>query len=200
MEKSAFNPDWQNNSLPDKIVVGLERIAAAFRALLWEHAKVIGLSPIQIQILIFVAFHNEPLCNVSHLAKEFNVTKPTISDAIKTLEKKGYIEKRSSATDGRAYSIFLTNDGQRTVKNIKHFADPVSSIVATLSEKEQTQVYASLSKLIYALNQEGILSVQRTCYSCTFYEKKKKVHYCHLLKTELSDKDIRIDCPEHKDK
>ena len=93
MKKSVFNTEFQQKSITSKIVVGLERISEVFKVLLWEHAKVIGLSPIQIQILIFIAYHKQELCNVSHLAKEFNVTKPTVSDAIKVLDRKKFIVK-----------------------------------------------------------------------------------------------------------
>ncbi|MEZ5024711.1 MAG: hypothetical protein R2728_15915 [Chitinophagales bacterium] len=64
MEKSVFNTDYQQTSLTSKIVVGLERISGAFRYLLWEYAKTIELSPIQIQIIIFLAYHKREFCNV----------------------------------------------------------------------------------------------------------------------------------------
>lgn len=88
MKNSAFDLSTQNNDFTSKIVAGLERVSEVFRLLLWQHSKVIGLSPIQIQILMFVEYHAEDLCNVSYLAKEFNVSKPTISDAVKVLKKK----------------------------------------------------------------------------------------------------------------
>ena len=88
MGESVFNPDQQEKDISSKIVAGLERISEVFKVLLWEKAKMVGLSPIQIQMLIFIAFHKQELCNVSHLAKEFNITKPTVSDAIKVLDKK----------------------------------------------------------------------------------------------------------------
>ena len=85
MDKSVFNPDFQQKDISSKLVAGLERISEVFKVLLWEKAKQVSLSPIQIQILIFIAYHKQELCNVSHLAREFNITKPTVSDAIKIL-------------------------------------------------------------------------------------------------------------------
>ncbi|MEO0333318.1 MAG: MarR family transcriptional regulator, partial [Bacteroidota bacterium] len=63
MEKSVFNPTNQQSDVSSKIVAGLERISEAFKVLLWEKAKSLGLSPIQIQILIFIAYHKSELCN-----------------------------------------------------------------------------------------------------------------------------------------
>ena len=58
MDQSPFDPDEQNINLADKIVVALERISEAFRVLLWEESTKHGLSPIQVQILLFVKTHS----------------------------------------------------------------------------------------------------------------------------------------------
>ncbi|MDY7395232.1 helix-turn-helix domain-containing protein [Aureibaculum sp. 2210JD6-5] len=196
MDKSIFNTKTQQENLSNKIVVGLERISEAFKALLWEQAKVLGLSPIQIQILIFIAYHKQELCNVSHLAKEFNVTKPTVSDAIKVLEKKGFIKKVPSSTDSRSYSISLSVHGKKIVKKTNSFANPIKNEVDKIKNADLEILYNSLNKLIYNLNKVGILNVQRTCYACIFYEKKDKQHFCNFLEKPLANKEIRIDCPE----
>ena len=57
MDKSVFNPKHQEENISSKIVSGLERVSEVFKILLWEKAKRVGLSPIQIQILIFISFH-----------------------------------------------------------------------------------------------------------------------------------------------
>src|SRR5688572_14883967 len=91
MSKSDFDLISQNRSTESKIVASLERIAQAFRVLLWQESKEYALTPIQIQILIFLRFHSEEKCKVSYLAGEFNLSKPTISDTVKTLEQKQLI-------------------------------------------------------------------------------------------------------------
>ncbi|MET2985733.1 MarR family winged helix-turn-helix transcriptional regulator [Aureibaculum conchae] len=200
MDNSIFNTIAQQEHLSNKIVVGLERISEAFKTLLWDQAKVLGLSPIQIQILIFIAYHKEELCNVSHLAKEFNVTKPTISDAVKVLEKKNLIKKIPSSTDSRSYSILLSGHGKKVVNTTHSFANPIKNEVEKIEDTDLEVLYNSLSKLIYNLNKVGILNVQRTCYACVFYEKKKENHYCNFLEKPLANKEIRIDCPEFEAK
>lgn len=141
MKKSIFNLEFQNADTSSKIVAGLERLSKAFQVLLWEHAKTIGLSPIQIQILIFTAYHDESLCNVSHLAQEFNLTKPTISDAVKVLYKKGLIAKITSPLDKRAYSITLSKEGNAVVKKTHHFAQPIFNLTNQIGKSEQEQFF-----------------------------------------------------------
>jgi len=198
MGKSIFNIEFQQESITSKIVVGLERISEVFKVLLWEHAKVIGLSPIQIQILIFIAYHKSKLCNVSHLAKEFNITKPTVSDAIRMLDKKKFIIKDYSLSDARSYSILLSELGKRTVSETENFANPIKKQLKTIDEANLENLFESLSKLIYQLNKAGILTIQRTCFGCKFYDIFENKNYCNLMEKELWTSDIRLDCPEYK--
>ena len=196
MYQSIFNPERQQQDTASKIVAGLERISEAFKALLWEKAKVLGLSPIQIRILLFVAYHKDALCNVSHLAKEFNITKPTVSDAVRILDKKELIVKDFSSSDSRSYTILLSEKGKDIVAQTEHFADPLKKQFDVMSSKDLELLFANISKVIYGLHRNDILSVQRTCYGCHFYDKRKGKDYCNLLETSLAPKDIRLDCPE----
>ncbi|MBX2873021.1 MAG: MarR family transcriptional regulator, partial [Saprospiraceae bacterium] len=196
MTNSIFNLTFQQDDIKSKIVVALERISEVFRALLWEHAKTIGLSPIQIQILIFIAYHQESLRNVSHLAKEFNVTKPTISDAVRVLEKKGLISKHPAAHDSRRYSIALTESGTAIVQQTENFAEPIKKQLQQFSDAGLSDFHTQLIAVISGLNRSGILSEQRTCHSCRFFEKNKEQSFCQLMKKPLLPDDIRLDCPE----
>ena len=196
MDSSVFNIEYQNDYLSGKIVVGLERISEAFKSLLWDHAKNIGLSPIQIQVLIFIKYHPEHLCNVSALAIEFNLTKPTISDAVKVLAKKELIEKLPSTVDKRAYSIRLKTEGERIVEQTEHFAKPIEVVASTLNQNEQEHFFDALSRIIEGLNKKGILSVQRSCHNCKYFIRSEELPFCKLLNQKLSTGAIRLDCPE----
>ena len=198
MDKSIFNPNEQENNISHKIIVGFERISEVFKILLWEKAKLVGLSPIQIQILIFIAYHKQNLCNVSHLAKEFNITKPTISDAVRILDKKGIITKDYSSNDNRSYSIKLSNFGKNIVAEIENFANPLKSQLKSIQQTDLEKLFETLSKLIYQLNSNGILTVQRTCYGCKYYDKAENQDYCNLLDKELLNTEIRLDCSEYE--
>ena len=200
MKESTFNPEQQEKDISSKIVAGMERVSEVFKVLLWEKAKLVGLSPIQIQILIFIAFHKRELCNVSHLAKEFNVTKPTVSDAIRILDKKELIQKDFSSSDSRSYSISLSDLGTNIVSQTYDFSNPLKKQIDGFSTSELESLFGTLSQLIYKLNRNGILSVQRTCYGCKFYEKNNENDYCNLLQKNLLTQEIRLDCPEYEEK
>ncbi len=182
--------------MSSKIVAGLERISQAFKVLLWDKAKELGLSPIQIQLLIFCAYHESDLNNVSLLAQEFNVTKPTISDAVKVLFKKELIEKVYSSTDSRSYAIQLSSSGKDVVDQTENFAQEVTWAVENLTEVDKANFFKTLSQILFRLNKVGVLSVQRICYGCRFYEKNGQQPYCNLLEKRLENTEIRLDCPE----
>lgn len=196
MKGKVFDPKNQELELTSKIVAGLERVSQAFKVLLWDKAKELGLSPIQIQLLIFCSYHKSDLNNVSFLAQEFNVTKPTISDAVKVLDKKGLIEKEYSTIDNRSYSIYLSDSGKAVVAQTEDFAHPILESLKEMAAPEQSVFYQTLSRLLFQLNRKGVLAVQRTCYACRFYSKSEKGSYCNLLERWLEQTEIRLDCPE----
>lgn len=196
MENSIFNLEDQNRNLSSKIVAGLERISESFKVLLWEKAKAFGVSPNQIQILIFIAYHKISYCNVTNLAKEFNLTKATISEAIKTMILKGFIIKHYNSKDTRSYNIRLSEKGKKIVSETESFANPIEDELKEISQTDLKSLFDTLSKLIYQLNKNGILTVQRTCYACKFYKRKENKDHCNLLNKELLNTDIRLDCPE----
>jgi DNA-binding MarR family transcriptional regulator len=193
---SVFNLDNQNANLDSKIVAGLERLSQVFRILLWEKAKKHSLSPIQIQLLIFIRHHSADKTTISYLAQEFNFTKPTISDAIKILEQKKLIQKSIDKNDTRSYTINLTAAGKKIVLETEDFANPVTEIIFKTSDTDKIVLWENVSNLIVRLNKLEIISVQRTCFNCKYYSIKNKNHFCNLLDLKLFTQNIRIDCGE----
>lgn len=193
---SVFNLINQNSSLDNKIVAGLERLSQVFRILLWEKAKEHSLSPIQIQLLIFIQYHSTDKCTISYLAQEFNFTKPTISDAIKVLEQKNFIKKKSDSSDTRSYTIQLTASGKQIVLETENFANPITEVITKSNETDKLILWENISNLISLLNRQEIISIQRTCFNCGHYTIKNKNAFCSLLNQKLLTKDIRIDCEE----
>ena len=187
-------------SLERKIVNGLERLSETLKALLWEKGKAHGISPIQIQILLFVPDHNPDLCNVSSLAREFNVTKATISDAVKVLLQKGLLRKDLSPTDNRRYNLLITSDGRKLVADLSDYSLSVLEEIGTFEQYELAGLFRTLSKLIYQLNQSGVIQVQRICFNCSHYRgDRRSRHFCSLLEMKLKSEDIRLDCPEFEE-
>jgi DNA-binding MarR family transcriptional regulator len=199
MKKSAFDLDHQNSSVESRIIASLERVSQAFRVLLWNESKEHSLSPIQVQVLIFLLHHSEEKRKVSYLAEEFSMTKATISDTIKTLEQKALIKKEYEEHDTRSYIIHLTKKGKEIAEQTSSFAKQIQIPVDKLHSTDKENLLLSLLDIIHHLNKSGIITIQRMCFTCHFYKANKngQKHFCSLLNTKLADSELRIDCPEH---
>ncbi len=199
MKKSAFDLDHQNSSVESKIIASLERVSQAFRVLLWNESKEFSLSPIQVQVLIFLLHHSDDKRKVSYLADEFNVAKPTISDTIKTLEQKQLIEKKYEPLDTRSYIIHLTEKGEDVAKKTSFFATQIQVPIDKLPSSDKENLLLSLLDIIHHLNKSGIITIQRMCLTCSYYQPKnnEQPHFCKLLNQNLADSELRIDCAEH---
>src|SRR5688572_20217661 len=116
---SIFNPAQQAGNVSSKVVAALERLSEAFRVLLWNEAKQYGLSPIQIQLLIFLQHYPEEKRTITFLASYFNMTKATISDAVKSLEGKQLLVRKSMANDSRSHTLHLVKEGKALAAKVE---------------------------------------------------------------------------------
>lgn len=178
-----------------KIAMGIERLSTVFRAALWEETKRCGLSPLQAQILLFIASHAPMQSRVSTLAKEFAVTKATVSDAVRALLEKGMLKKKSG-DDARAFSLALTASGKKQVQKFSVLTEYFDEALTAIPANERKKIWEGLLLLIGHLQKTGIIPL-RMCFSCQHYGKHKSVPYCQLLEQALQIEDIRLDCPEH---
>jgi DNA-binding MarR family transcriptional regulator len=198
MNESVFDPQAQISNFDFKIIAALERLSEAFRVLLWKKAKVLGISPIQIQILIFIQFHSNEKCRVSHLAREFCLTKPTVSEAVKSLQQKGFIERQTEPADHRSHTLHLTEAGKTAVARTANFANPMLGSMVNVPSTEKGILLAQLLGVLGQLQQAGIISMQRMCLSCRFYQRNNDGHFCQFLSQFLKNQELRLDCTEFK--
>ncbi len=199
MSISPFDLLHQNSGVEGKIIAALERISQAFRVLLWNESKEFSLSPIQVQVLIFLLYHTDEKRKVSYLANEFNMTKATISDAVKTLEQKGLVTKTQESGDSRSYTIQLSPKGTEIARKTAIFTDEIQAPIDALLPHDKENLLLSLIGIIQHLNQTGVITVQRMCFTCSHYRPHQgdTKHYCQLLNKKLADSELRVDCPDH---
>ncbi len=198
--KSDFDLNYQNQNTESKIVASLERISQAFRVLLWQESKEHSLSPIQVQVLVFLLHHSEEKRKVSYLADEFNMTKATISDTIKTLEQKELISKEFEPQDTRSYVISLTEKGKDIASKTSLFTKEIRTPIDKMETEDKENLLLNLMEIIRYLNKSGVITIQRMCMTCSFYKASDNgnTHFCTLLNQKLNVNDLRIDCPEHE--
>ena len=204
---SPFDPAGQQTDPDAKLVAALDRVGQALRVLLWDAAKASpgtrSLSPAQIQILIFLRYHPEALARVGQLAREFDLTAATVSDAVRTLTEKGLVEKAPDPTDGRAIVLRLTPHGKRVVQQLADWTAPIQAHLAHLPAEDKAQTLDVLFALIARLQDTGVITVARMCQTCQHFARQAHPnagapHHCQLLDMPLAIRDLRLDCPEHE--
>jgi DNA-binding MarR family transcriptional regulator len=91
-----------------------------------------------LQALIMTGiFFEERSVRPSELAKILRTTRPNVSHALRNLEKRGLVERRSSREDARAYLFDLTREGKKKVPRlIKIFDSTEDKIEKALGGKE----------------------------------------------------------------
>ncbi|MFX0095987.1 MAG: MarR family winged helix-turn-helix transcriptional regulator [Candidatus Hodarchaeota archaeon] len=187
----------------DKIfLVTLERIAQIFRSSLWAHAKKENLSPIQMQFLMHIASHPGRYSTVSQIAREFNLTQPTVSDAVKSLEMKKLIQRIHSRRDKRKHLLTLTHEGQKLTRKLKHWIDPFNDSLKGYSLTEKKKVLDFLLRFLSSLGEIGLLQNLRSCFSCDYFMKNGSANEensrCVLRNVPLNGIDFRLNCPNYK--
>lgn len=206
MERPPSGPapyGTDHGDLDGKIVAALERVAQSLRVLLWHEAREHDLTPLQLQVLVYLLGHDGEQAWASHLAREFGVTRATISESIAALLEKGMLERsQGRGRRGRALFLQLTPLGVQVASKAARWGEAVQRSLADLSREERTAVLLFLMRLIAALQRAGIVTVARMCITCRFFRPDHdpagpQPHYCDLLRQPLAPEALRVDCPEH---
>ncbi|GIW22653.1 MAG: hypothetical protein KatS3mg068_1660 [Candidatus Sericytochromatia bacterium] len=116
-------------NIDENIIIALERISEAFNVMMWEYNKKQGLSFIQLKILNFLMFNsNESNRNVSFISREFNISKASVSDSIKNLEKKEIVFRIKNNTSKKEI-LNLTEKGKNIASNIMGFTNQLKDLI-----------------------------------------------------------------------
>jgi len=188
-----------SQNIEEKIAYGMEKLAGVNRVLLWEVAKQEKLSPIQIQFLTFINSHPEGFCTVSNLAKEFDLREATVSEAIKSLQNKGFISKERKKEDRRIFILRLTESGKKLSNKVSVWSDALVEQIGQFPPDKKEKILLYLMELLKSLRKAGIISVAKMCMTCTNFEKEIhpgsiKPHHCKLTDSPLANAELTIDC------
>ncbi len=88
----------------------------------------------------------------SEIQRELHITKSAISQAINSLEKKGYIERKTDTADRRRIIVTLTPTGEEVFEEIKQNVNQIMEEAISRLGEENTK------QLIVLLNQASDIS------------------------------------------
>ncbi|QUL56470.1 MarR family transcriptional regulator [Paenibacillus tritici] len=91
---------------------------------------------------------------VSRLSELMQVSRPTASQMVSTLEEKGYIERIMSETDRRVIYICLSAKGQAVFgSRMDRYSDVLSEIIDKVGGEEIDQLISTCGRLLEAVNE-----------------------------------------------
>lgn len=195
---SGFSPEQQLTSLDARLLLSLQRLSDMLKAMQWEQARILGITPLQLQILLFTGHHTPEVNKVAYIATELQLSRPTVSDAAAALVSKGFLRIEEDMRDRRSYSFLLTDTGHDVLIKAEQYTGELDAILQKRPLQEKSGLYQSIVTIIAGLYDKDKGGMQRMCYSCAHYEgNKKRQHACRLLKKKLLSSELQIDCLHH---
>lgn len=188
------------DNIDEKIFQTIEKLGQIWRAHLWKAVLSEELSPIQGQILIFIARHHKRRNRVGEMALEFGLSPATISDAVKALIRKELIYKFPNEHDKRIHHLGLTPAGKQVDGRLTGWANAIKTEIKKENSVNKRQALSFLLGLIARLKRKRLVDMVRLCLFCQHFHPhfnpgSKRPHYCDLLARPLDIVDIRLDCP-----
>lgn len=87
-------------------------------------------------------------CSISQIAQDQEITLPSVTVAVKKLEKKGFVQKVRSAEDARVVRVTLTRTGRRADAAHRYFHEQmVRSLLREVSEEQAPMLRDALRNL-----------------------------------------------------
>ncbi|MCM3764650.1 MarR family winged helix-turn-helix transcriptional regulator [Neobacillus niacini] len=122
-----------------------------FRKTGWHEKKIAGYNPSEFKVLATIqrgTAEKQSEMKVSEISQVLQVTPPTVTQIINTLEKDGLVERTIDPADRRAVKIKLTPTGMKAVKEAKAaFTETFLGLIDYLGEKESEQLADLLTKV-----------------------------------------------------
>jgi MarR family transcriptional regulator, lower aerobic nicotinate degradation pathway regulator len=107
----------------------------------------LGLAPPQIAIL--QVLEGEGMMRQARLTDRTRIGKATMVGLLNELEEQGLIERRASASDKRAFDIYLTEKGGERVRQVAEISQEAEDqFYGVLSAQERQTLRALLSRLV----------------------------------------------------
>ena len=182
--------------------IGLERLTGLVRNQAWRDGSDASLHPAQRALLAVLASEGESM-RAGALAARLGVSAASISDSIRAVEAKGWIERAQDPDDARARRLSLTNTGADLIAGIQRTDGGLAQLSQTLTDQDAAALLRIVQLLIHQAQAQGLASGIRTCLGCAYFRPyaNAKVdaehpHVCAYVGAPFGDAELRADCAE----
>jgi len=174
----------------------IERISTLLRAEQRKKYSALGLQPVHIQTLDYLASCNRFSDTPAAVTDYLGLTKGTVSQTLQVLVRKGYIEKKQDDTDKRIVHLQIVQEGIKLLKSITPF-DVFIKAEEAIANKQFDSISAALYEALVALQNVNGTSSFGQCKNCITFSEENDHYYCLLMQQPLSQADIEKICREY---
>jgi hypothetical protein len=141
-----------------------------------------------------------PVCGCA-FAGHLGVRKPTVTDSVIALERKGLVRRQADPADARATIVKVTPDA--VAQPAAAVPSLAAAALADLTEAEQASLLKTLVKLIRSLQLRQAIPPQRMCVTCKYFRpnvhpEAAEPHHCGFADAPFGNRALRLDCAEHE--
>jgi len=174
----------------------IERISTLLRTEQRKKYSALGLQPVHIQTLDYLASCNRFSDTPAAVTDYLGLTKGTVSQTLQVLVRKGYIEKKQDDTDKRIVHLQIMPQGIELLKSITPF-DVFVKAEEAIANKQFDSISAALYEALVALQNVNGTSSFGQCKNCITFSEENDHYYCLLMQQSLSQADIEKICREY---
>ncbi len=179
--------------LENQIVYGIEKICRLHKAVIEEKAKRAGISSLQVEILKFI--YDGKGESLTEISGEFELSKATVSEAIKKLLEKGFLNRIRSKIDLRKQVLKLTEKGVLLIEELKLREHSIFHFFKEFDEENQHIFLNILKNILFKVSQSGLSKRIIFCFECKNFSKVDNENfYCLVHKKEFPIEEVRLNC------
>jgi DNA-binding MarR family transcriptional regulator len=196
-----FDPQQRKQNRAASLSMALFRLAQAIKTINQEESEAVGLSPVQIQALLFIHHTRNDMATVGNFAAAIGASHVTAVKILNGLVNKGLINKIPSSADRRVTLLGLTIEGSFNIDKLNQWGNTLERVVQSLQEPILEHLEAGLGAIISSLQQQGHLVVAEPCLGCVHFQPNivqgESLHFCGLIQKYLTHEASLKECPEH---
>jgi DNA-binding MarR family transcriptional regulator len=202
MHMPAFDPRLRRDQPAGAIAIAFYRISQAIGHMLRKRGEAIGLSPAQIQALLFLRFARPGVQNVGGLAQRLSATYATTSGVIDALERKQLVKREPHPADARAVMLRLTYTGRSRAAELEDVLDEIEIAIEQLPQEEQQALLRATETIVRRLQAGGHVQVYEMCWGCQFFRRNahpadpRGPHHCAFVDAPLPEPNTYLECPD----
>ncbi len=199
---SSFDPRYRQENIPGNITIALYRISQAIGILLRRKGLAHGLSPTQVQALLFLAYSRPGVRTIGGLAQRLGCTLATASGVADVLERKGLAYREPLPEHRRTITLHLTSQGEALIHELDHVLDELEESIRTLSPADQESMLHAMQQIVRRLAGAGHVVIYEMCWSCGFFRPNAHPadpagpHHCAFMDAPLPEENTYTECPD----